>query len=217
MLENVTVDYTNPGAILESEKKPKRGRKEDSRKHFLEAAFLEFCDKGFDGARIETIAERAGYNKALIYRYFHGKKGLFEAVLHENLRRRIEATSKQPSELGDVLVYWFRHALGNRDGIRLLIREAIYYDQDAPIDAEARSAFYSEHRRNVEQLQDDGKLHEDIDPNCLILAFTALASFPMIMPQMVQLVTGSSVQSSEFQERWSQFLRIITREIQLDE
>ena len=49
----------------------------------LAAAKAEFAKVGLGGARIETIAERAGVNKRMIYEYFKGKEELFQTVLEE--------------------------------------------------------------------------------------------------------------------------------------
>lgn len=46
----------------------------------LEAAATEFASFGIAGARIDRIAENAGANKAMIYRYFGSKDELFDAV-----------------------------------------------------------------------------------------------------------------------------------------
>ncbi len=46
----------------------------------LEAAKLEFITKGFDGARMQQIATKAGINKALLHYYFRNKENLFKAV-----------------------------------------------------------------------------------------------------------------------------------------
>jgi TetR/AcrR family transcriptional regulator len=45
------------------------------------AARDEFARHGFDGARVDRIARRAGVNKQLLFHYFHSKRGLFDAVL----------------------------------------------------------------------------------------------------------------------------------------
>src|SRR6059036_4233164 len=45
------------------------------------AAREEFARRGFDGARVDQIARRAGVNKQLLFYYFHSKRGLFNAVL----------------------------------------------------------------------------------------------------------------------------------------
>jgi AcrR family transcriptional regulator len=49
----------------------------------LAAAKAEFSKVGLGGARIESIAEKAGVNKRMIYEYFKGKEELFQAVLEE--------------------------------------------------------------------------------------------------------------------------------------
>ncbi|HYK83159.1 MAG TPA: TetR/AcrR family transcriptional regulator [Gemmatimonadales bacterium] len=47
----------------------------------IAAAREEFARRGFDGARVDQIARRAGVNKQLLFYYFHSKRGLFAAVL----------------------------------------------------------------------------------------------------------------------------------------
>ena len=47
----------------------------------LAAAVKEFTEKGYSGARIDSIAARAGANKRMIYHYFGDKEALYLAVL----------------------------------------------------------------------------------------------------------------------------------------
>ena len=54
---------------------------ERTRKTLLAAAIHEFTEKGYGGARIDKIAERAGLNKRLLYHYFGDKDALYLAVL----------------------------------------------------------------------------------------------------------------------------------------
>lgn len=49
----------------------------------LEAAREVFIHKGFDGARMQDIADTAGINKALLHYYFRSKKLLFDKVFGE--------------------------------------------------------------------------------------------------------------------------------------
>jgi AcrR family transcriptional regulator len=46
----------------------------------LEAAMLEFSEKGMAGARMQEIANRAGINKALLHYYYRSKDKLFAMV-----------------------------------------------------------------------------------------------------------------------------------------
>ena len=54
---------------------------EGAREAILNAAEEVFAEHGFDGARIDAIAEVAGYNKSLIFHYYDDKLGLYSAVL----------------------------------------------------------------------------------------------------------------------------------------
>jgi AcrR family transcriptional regulator len=50
-----------------------------------------FAEKGFDGARVDEIAKRAGVNKALIYYYFESK----EKILEELFKNYIDETIQE--------------------------------------------------------------------------------------------------------------------------
>ncbi len=60
---------------------PEKRRGEATRKAILLAAETVFAEHGFDGARVDAIAEVSGYNKTLIFRYFGDKLGLYTEVL----------------------------------------------------------------------------------------------------------------------------------------
>lgn len=49
----------------------------------LEAAKKVFHRKGFEGTRMQEIADEAGINKALLHYYFRSKENLFEAVFKD--------------------------------------------------------------------------------------------------------------------------------------
>ncbi len=49
----------------------------------LEAARQVFLKKGWNGARMQEIADEAGINKALLHYYYRSKDKLFEAVFNE--------------------------------------------------------------------------------------------------------------------------------------
>lgn len=70
--------------------KNKRGQPELSRKAILDAASMEFAEKGLAGARTDAIAKAAGVNKALLYYYFRDKQSLYGAVLEYNLGSLLE-------------------------------------------------------------------------------------------------------------------------------
>ena len=66
----------------------------------MNAAEEVFAEHGFDGARIDAIAEAAGYNKSLIFHYYDDKLGLYTAVLQRIDR---QANELQASLLAPLL------------------------------------------------------------------------------------------------------------------
>lgn len=78
-----------------SEPGSRRGRTHDAegtREAILNAAEEIFAQHGFDGARTDAIAAKAGYNKSLIFQYFGDKLGLYTEVLK---RADLESTELQ--------------------------------------------------------------------------------------------------------------------------
>jgi TetR/AcrR family transcriptional regulator len=70
---------------------PLRASTQRTRDTILAAATASFAERGFDGARIDEIAQRAGVPKNLLYYHFGDKDGLFTAVLelmYETIRAR---------------------------------------------------------------------------------------------------------------------------------
>ena len=73
---------------------PRAPRKErnalETKRRILEAAESEFAAKGFDGARLGTIARAAAVQQALIHHYFGDKEGLHGEVVRSGLASMTE-------------------------------------------------------------------------------------------------------------------------------
>ncbi len=63
---------------------------ESTREKIKAAALEEFVERGYDGARMQEIANRAGANKAMIHYYFQSKDALFEAILRESFEEMFQ-------------------------------------------------------------------------------------------------------------------------------
>ncbi|OBH11162.1 TetR/AcrR family transcriptional regulator [Mycobacterium sp. E1747] len=67
-------------------------------------ARAEFLVKGFSGARIQSVADAAGVNSALLYKHFESKEKLFDeaimAPMHDLLSARIDAVRALPPDPG---------------------------------------------------------------------------------------------------------------------
>ncbi|WP_297659634.1 TetR family transcriptional regulator [Pseudonocardia sp.] len=62
----------------------RRGRRpggSDTRGQLLEAARVEFAERGYEGATVRRIADRAGVDAAMVNHWFGGKEALFTASL----------------------------------------------------------------------------------------------------------------------------------------
>ncbi len=58
---------------------------EDTRSEIIEAARTEFLAHGYEGARLQKIADQIGVTKAMIHYYFNTKKELFEQVYTQSV------------------------------------------------------------------------------------------------------------------------------------
>lgn len=67
---------------------------ETTRERIKAAALEEFVERGYDGARMQEIADRAGANKAMIHYYFTSKDALFEAILRETFEELFQLFSQ---------------------------------------------------------------------------------------------------------------------------
>ncbi|MCB5253445.1 MAG: TetR/AcrR family transcriptional regulator [Candidatus Cloacimonadaceae bacterium] len=61
------------------------------KQQIITAATKEFLSWGFDGARMQAIADKAGVNKALLHYYFESKEKLYYLVLKTAFSDLIEA------------------------------------------------------------------------------------------------------------------------------
>ena len=87
----------------------------------------EFATKGYDGARVDSIAHRCRLSKNLLYHYFKSKEGLFIAVLenaYETFRSRQSDFAIRDSNpidaMRQLIAYTFDALLENQDFIALL-------------------------------------------------------------------------------------------------
>jgi len=99
----------------------------------LEAATAEFAEKGIGGARVDTIAERAGTNKRMLYHYFGDKVGLYLAVLEaaytaiRSAERNLDMAHKDPTEaLSELSRFTWRYFLDHPEFISLLNTENLH-------------------------------------------------------------------------------------------
>ncbi|MEZ5924092.1 MAG: TetR/AcrR family transcriptional regulator [Hyphomicrobiaceae bacterium] len=74
---------TAKGSAAQTAKVSQRAsaRSDDKHRQILAAALTVFAKQGYEGARLDEIAERAGVAKGTLYLYFPGKQAIFEALV----------------------------------------------------------------------------------------------------------------------------------------
>lgn len=96
----------------------------------LDAAAEEFAEKGFDGARVDAIAKRAGINKAMLYYRVGDKEELYRRVVLRGqtgfqtaILKAMESTNTAPAAMASILRGITENATENRLMPSIILRE----------------------------------------------------------------------------------------------
>ncbi len=99
----------------------------------LAASVREFTEKGFEGARVDSIAERAGVNKRMLYHYFGNKEALYVAVLESSYaairtaEHGLHLVDRDPAEgMADLVLFTWRYYLAHPEFLSLLNTENLH-------------------------------------------------------------------------------------------
>lgn len=91
------------------------------------AAVAEFTEFGYDGARIDAIAERAGFNKRMLYHYFGGKDALYLAVLEfeyaaiRAAEAKLDLAHREPAEaIRELTLFTWHYFIAHPEFLSLL-------------------------------------------------------------------------------------------------
>ena len=169
----------------------------------LDAALDEFAAKGFAGARVQDIADRAGVNKQLISYYFGGKEGLYRCLQRQWLEREA-AFNDSDIPLDELVVRYLREAMADPRGVRLAAWQGLTDD--------SRSG-EEEDLSEIERRKAAGEIGEDLDPRVVLLLCVAAVTVPIVMPQQVRAIFGLDPGSPEFQEHYTDQLRRVIRRL----
>jgi TetR/AcrR family transcriptional regulator len=182
---------------------------ERTRERILDAAVVEFGEHGFAGARISTIARRAGVNEQLISYYFDGKEGLYRAL--QQRWQMISADASRPDlPMAEVVAGFLRLNVEQRSFARLLAWDGLAHTGS---DAVEPDAYFTEMVEELLRRQRAGELADDLDPAYVLLMLFAATLAPTVIPQIAQRLTGLSADSSEFQEAYAEQLRRVVERL----
>ena len=179
---------------------------EATRERILDAALAEFSAAGFSGARIQSIAQRAGVNARMLYHYFGEKEDLFRAILRRRLSERPIQPAADPTPVTSQMADWFCRVSSSPDWVRLSQWEALEMGDGPVVEEEARRQRWTRAVDRVRAQQASGTLVADLDADLLLLALLALATFPAASPPALRMLTGTTIADPAFRARYSTFL-----------
>ncbi|MCX6304616.1 MAG: TetR/AcrR family transcriptional regulator [Bacteroidetes bacterium] len=164
----------------------------------LEAAKKVFHCKGYDGARMQEIADEAGVNKSLVHYYYRSKDNLFEAVfeaafskimgrLNEIFFSELDITTKIETFVGYYVTF-----LSQNSYLPLFILNGLY-EKPGQIKKMMEKNHLSPDRL-MEQIrvQVKNELNLDIDPMHIYINILSLSVFPVIAKPLIQVIFGLS-------------------------
>ncbi|MTI43300.1 TetR family transcriptional regulator [Roseibium hamelinense] len=139
---------------------------DQKRKQIVEAAIAEFQEKGFAGASMDRISERANVSKRTVYNHFDNKEVLFRAInqcLADQLNAALEIDWDPALPIRDALI-----RLGWAEGdlmispcfmnlARMIMSETIR-DPDLAADMNARMTKLEVFAEFMKRANDEGKL-----------------------------------------------------------
>ena len=94
-------------AIRPERRRGRRPAGADTRAQLLDAARIEFAERGYEGATVRRIADRAGVDAAMVNHWFGGKAALFTASMDipvDPEQIRADVIPGDPEHLGERIV-----------------------------------------------------------------------------------------------------------------
>ena len=166
---------------------PRKRNPKLTRQRVLEAAMVEFAEKGLSGARVNEIARRSGANKRMLYHYFGNKDDLYLAVMEAIYKKKLEEeielelTGMDPVEGMSALIrFTWRYYLENPEFISLVNNENLLKARHIKKSAEIKTL----HSPLVELIKGllargeiNGVFRKSVDPVQLYVTIAALGYY----------------------------------------
>jgi AcrR family transcriptional regulator len=160
----------------------------------LAAAKKVFHAKGYDGARMQEIADEAGINKSLVHYYFRSKDNIFQAVFQDAFSKLLSKLNEIFSsdlpieEKIEIFVGYYVTFLSQNSYLPLFILNGLYKQPDQIKSMLEKNHVFPE--RLLEQMRKQFKeeMHLDIDPLHVYINILALSIFPVIAKPLIQAI-----------------------------
>lgn len=153
----------------------------------LAAATREFAERGYGGARIDAIAERANINKRMLYHYFGGKDALYVAVLEgsyvaiRSAEHRLDLSHRAPKDgMRELIVFTWQYFLDHPEFLGILATEnlnkAKFLKRSARI-FELHSPLVREISGLLDRGVAAGEFRAGLDPVKIYMSIASLGAF----------------------------------------
>jgi TetR/AcrR family transcriptional regulator len=190
-----------------------------SRQNLIKAATIEFSARGFEGARVDDIANRAGTSKQLVYHYFNSKDDLYTAVLEDAyarlaaLRGRGLATdpkSMSPeAAMKKFVSVIFDSFLSLPDVIALVADEnfhkAVHVRRSSKIKS-VQGQLEAYMRELLTQGRDAGVFRQGVDPLRVVISVLGLSSFYVSNRHTLSVIYGRDLTKPKEAELWREHI-----------
>jgi AcrR family transcriptional regulator len=189
---------------------------ERTRAAILAAAIREFAEKGFGGARVDSIAARAGTNKRMLYHYFGDKEALYLIVLEEAYSgiRSAEATldlgHRDPEDgLRELALFTWRYFVEHPEFISLLNTENLMrarFLKGSKRIREMQTHLVRELTSILERGARQGVFAEGLDPLRVYLGMASMSVFYLSNQYTLSVIFGRELAAPEQLASWEAFI-----------
>ena len=182
------------------------------REKILKQATEEFARIGFEGARVDRIAERCRLSKNMLYYYFKSKEGLFVAALermYQGLRDQQKDLSVRESDPVAAMQQLVHHTFfafkDNPSAIRLMNEENKHRGKYIRKSARMRDLYnplVETIRFILEGGVKDGIFKTDLDPTIVYLTLSSLCYHYLSNQYTLEIALDRDLGSDAAQKLW---------------
>jgi TetR/AcrR family transcriptional regulator len=197
----------------------------ETKRRILESAEAEFAAKGFDGARLGSIARAAQVQQALIHHYFHDKEGLHGEVVRSGLAAMTEGvwellsrmdappkkTSLKPSKrqskdelrtLAEAFVDLLLRFFATNGSFLAILRHEARRNGDgaAKIVHGSVGPIFDGIVARLDTMRARGVVKKDVDARHLVLSCVAMVAFPFQEEPFVSAIWPADWHGTRFLE-----------------
>ena len=189
------------------------GKKSDiTRAKLIETARALFLEKGYEGLKMQELADRAGMNKGLLHYYFKSKEALFQGIFKEAMQdlfggvvNELLSAHSLETKMHTIVDMYFDKLKAN-PGLPLFVLSEVHRNASlkglvgitdiVPVLMGAIGTLFKTEEEKVAQLN-------------LVLSVVSLCVFPFAAQPLLSKLLPGSVKFEEFIEKRRNYVKSI--------